>query len=361
MVKSNDKLYWSDGKKTLFSVEIIKIIEKALGVHTTEKKLAHFLEKFPHSHKVALIKNYYHSNQPFILSPFPFLYNGSLGGTFLNFSSLLSANNLYYRQSNYILSTDLDKDFHSKQDQFLLKFAEKCHLGEFERNKNEKLFLSNGSQKHPITLEKEKGLIFFHQEFELFINERKIEPKKVVISSFHYKRIIKVFEILQNDLSQQTSIVDIGCGSLDFLKLCSEINPKLKCLGIDTQIQPMDSTDKIKVVNKSFTEFEFTQFDILTLIEVIEHLDHSDLDTLILKIKNDIRPKKIVISTPIGAESLKVSNIDHKFEWSASQFKGWIVKNFNTNIVKLEFETLFNPENQRLTQIAVISTNGLIN
>jgi hypothetical protein len=72
-------------------------------------------------------------------------------------------------------------------------------------------------------------------------------------------------------------------------------------------------------------------YDVATLIEVIEHLDQSRLDSLQRVLFEFAKPKTIIITTPNVEynqlfESLakgKFRHHDHRFEWSRNQFQNW--------------------------------------
>ena len=70
-------------------------------------------------------------------------------------------------------------------------------------------------------------------------------------------------------------------------------------------------------------------FDAVTCIELVEHLLPEVLPSLTKNIFGYIRPKLVIISTPnadfnvLFSNGKKLRHWDHKFEWTAQEFKNW--------------------------------------
>ncbi|XP_018424493.1 PREDICTED: small RNA 2'-O-methyltransferase [Nanorana parkeri] len=73
-------------------------------------------------------------------------------------------------------------------------------------------------------------------------------------------------------------------------------------------------------------------FDLISCIELIEHLEADDLDKLDDVLFGFMAPKAAVISTPnaefniLLPKTQKFRHPDHKFEWSREEFQSWALK-----------------------------------
>ena len=72
-------------------------------------------------------------------------------------------------------------------------------------------------------------------------------------------------------------------------------------------------------------------FDAAALIEVIEHVEPSRLESLAMVVFGHARPSSVVVTTPnaeynVRFESLtagKYRHTDHRFEWTRAEFENW--------------------------------------
>ena len=90
-------------------------------------------------------------------------------------------------------------------------------------------------------------------------------------------------------------LLDVGCGPGVFLFMTKQMRPELNCEGIDistSQIEfaksQMNDSQKgldFKVVNSEHLPYEDNSFDVVTTIEVLEHLHPYDA----MKISNEVR------------------------------------------------------------------------
>ncbi|XXK27069.1 class I SAM-dependent methyltransferase [Arenicellales bacterium nBUS_45] len=103
-------------------------------------------------------------------------------------------------------------------------------------------------------------------------------------------------------------VLDLGCGSGDFLSLVRSARPKASLTGVDFHIpNPIldamkrrnisgfnsDIVGYVENVNKS------SKFDVITMWEVIEHLKIDDFKSLLFLIKKLLKPDgKLIFSTP---------------------------------------------------------------
>lgn len=74
--------------------------------------------------------------------------------------------------------------------------------------------------------------------------------------------------------------------------------------------------------------------DVVTAIELIEHMDESTHESLIINVFDVIQPKLAVFTTPnVEYNPLfpdgsvdKRRHWDHRFEWTRGQFQAWLVR-----------------------------------
>ena len=75
----------------------------------------------------------------------------------------------------------------------------------------------------------------------------------------------------------------------------------------------------------------FQHFDVVTLIEVIEHLHLSDLENLVKHVFGYIRPRLVIVTTPNADFNVlfpimtcgQFRHADHKFEFTRQEFQSW--------------------------------------
>ncbi|CAI9579951.1 unnamed protein product, partial [Staurois parvus] len=82
-------------------------------------------------------------------------------------------------------------------------------------------------------------------------------------------------------------------------------------------------------------------FDLISCVELIEHLELDDLDKLEDALFGFMAPKAVVITTPnaefniLLPKTQKFRHPDHKFEWSREEFQSWafkVARHFNYTV-----------------------------
>jgi hypothetical protein len=81
----------------------------------------------------------------------------------------------------------------------------------------------------------------------------------------------------------------------------------------------------------TYRDKRFHGFDVATVIEVVEHLDETRLDSFARVLFEYARPRHIIMTTPnreynvrfegLPANALRHS--DHRFEWTREEFDRW--------------------------------------
>ncbi|CAF0976750.1 unnamed protein product [Adineta ricciae] len=168
-------------------------------------------------------------------------------------------------------------------------------------------------------------------------------------------------DIIQNDPSLY-SLLDIGCGTCQLLTIGKYRNPHIQlAAAIDiVRYQLDEACFRLKPLPVEYISFRretplhmyilhgdatkvcncFYNFDVVTLIEVIEHLYINDLENLITHVFGYIRPRLVIVSTPNADFNVLFStmpcgqfrHMDHKFEFTRQQFCLWaqqIAVNYN--------------------------------
>ncbi|XP_073438968.1 small RNA 2'-O-methyltransferase isoform X1 [Dendrobates tinctorius] len=99
-------------------------------------------------------------------------------------------------------------------------------------------------------------------------------------------------------------------------------------------LDPLERSLSVTLYHGSVTEKDpaLLGFDLITCIELIEHLEAKDLEQFQDVLFGFMAPKAVVISTPnvefnvLFSEKTRFRHPDHKFEWSRKEFQSWAVK-----------------------------------
>ncbi|NXK56637.1 HENMT methyltransferase, partial [Chauna torquata] len=90
-------------------------------------------------------------------------------------------------------------------------------------------------------------------------------------------------------------------------------------------------------------------FDLVTCIELIEHLEESDLEMFPEVVFGFMSPTMVVISTPNSEFNTLLPGVrvfrhpDHKFEWDRAQFQSWALDTAKRYDYSVEFTGVGNP------------------
>ncbi|XP_032753343.1 small RNA 2'-O-methyltransferase [Rattus rattus] len=190
------------------------------------------------------------------------------------------------------------------------------------------------------------------------------------------------------DRHEPKKVADLGCGDTKLLKLL-KIYPCIQLLvGVDINeeklhsnghrlspylgefVKPRDLDLTVTLYHGSVVERDsrLLGFDLITCIELIEHLDSDDLARFPEVVFGYLSPAMVVISTP-NAEfnplfpTVTLRDADHKFEWSRMEFQTWATQVANCYDYCVEFTGVGTPPAGSehvgyCTQIGVFRKNG---
>jgi 3' terminal RNA ribose 2'-O-methyltransferase Hen1 len=143
------------------------------------------------------------------------------------------------------------------------------------------------------------------------------------------------------------SVVDVGCGDGKLLRALMQEKSIERIVGMDVSIRaleiaadrlhfdrmPPKQRARIELIHGSlmYRDARLSGFDVLTAIEVIEHLDLARLTAFERTIFTATQPANAIITTPnveynVKFETLpagKMRHKDHRFEWTRAEFQQW--------------------------------------
>ncbi|XP_054646388.1 small RNA 2'-O-methyltransferase [Dunckerocampus dactyliophorus] len=185
--------------------------------------------------------------------------------------------------------------------------------------------------------------------------------------SLHLQRHQFVVDFVKRNKPKQ--VVDLGCGEcslLQKLKFHSEIE---LLVGVDLNgaklskkkhvlapvstdyLQPTFKQLCVQLYHGSVTQRDvrLRGFDLVTSIELIEHLPLDDLDQFSEVVFGYMAPQTVIISTPNSEFNLLFPGLsgfrhgDHKFEWTRVEFQSWALKACSEYGFKVEFTGVGEP------------------
>ncbi|KAM8874290.1 small RNA 2'-O-methyltransferase isoform 2-T2 [Spinachia spinachia] len=152
--------------------------------------------------------------------------------------------------------------------------------------------------------------------------------------------------------NQPKKVVDLGCGECSLLKQLKFHHEIELLAGVDIDravlekkmrrlaplatdyLQPRNDRLRIDVYHGSVTQKDarLKGFDLVTSIELIEHLSLADVKLFSEVVFGYMSPVAVIVSTPnadFNPLFRRISGFrhsDHKFEWSRAEFKSWALK-----------------------------------
>lgn len=142
------------------------------------------------------------------------------------------------------------------------------------------------------------------------------------------------------------TVLDMGCGEGKLLKLLMKHAQFTRIAGADVSVRSLQiAADKLKTdrmperqrnrltllqSSVTYRDRRLDGFEAVVLVEVIEHLEESRLDTLQKNIFGSMAPARVLITTPnkewnrrFTEDDTVMRHSDHRFEWTRAQFAAW--------------------------------------
>ena len=127
---------------------------------------------------------------------------------------------------------------------------------------------------------------------------------KGIQSRWHHHK----FEMLSRAMPNIGKVLDIGCGPGTFMGNLKKEKKDLECIGIDFSPQQIDYASRNYPDAKFYCADAYDtktldsigkSFDVITIVEVIEHISNLDSIRLLRRAKELLKPSgKIIITTP---------------------------------------------------------------
>ncbi|WP_366657133.1 methyltransferase domain-containing protein [Fodinicurvata sp. EGI_FJ10296] len=161
-------------------------------------------------------------------------------------------------------------------------------------------------------------------------------------SWLHEQRLQAVLDAV-GDCNPGT-VLDLGCGDGDLLVRLATWPTVKAIVGIDLSAPSLRQlrarmaaledriTASVDLIHGSLTENcrSLTGFDCAVLVETIEHIDPGRLAVVEQAVFGEMRPGRVVITTPnaefnpvLGVPLHRFRHPDHRFEWGRDRFRRW--------------------------------------
>jgi len=143
------------------------------------------------------------------------------------------------------------------------------------------------------------------------------------------------------------SVLELGCGEGKLVRELLGVPQFQRILGMDVSYKSLEiarkrlrydtwdekQKDRVELIHGSliYKDKRLHGFDAAAVIEVIEHLEPTRLDSLAKVLFMQARPKYVILTTPNKEynsvwESLPAGQLrhqDHRFEWTRDEFQSW--------------------------------------
>ncbi|NNN00705.1 MAG: 3' terminal RNA ribose 2'-O-methyltransferase Hen1 [Acidimicrobiaceae bacterium] len=163
--------------------------------------------------------------------------------------------------------------------------------------------------------------------------------------SLNDQRIVAVVEAIRDSGARR--VLDLGCGSAKLMRALLADTHADKVVGVDVSYRSLEAgarrlhldtmsprqRDRVELLHGSLTyrDRRLEGFDAAAVVEVIEHLDPSRLESFERVVFEHAAPTVVVITTPnieynVRFDGLAPGTIrhpDHRFEWTRAEFAQW--------------------------------------
>lgn len=211
------------------------------------------------------------------------------------------------------------------------------------------------------------------------IAAEEVTEKKLLLNE---ARLEAVLSLLKSCGAQ--TVIDLGCGEGNLLKLLLRERQFQKISGMDVSIRSLEiarerlrledlpsvQRQRIELMHGSlmYRDRRFENYDAAALVEVVEHLDRPRLAAFERVVFEFARPKSVVITTPNREYNTVWGSLvaggfrhqDHRFEWTRNEFQSWATANAEKYAYDVGFSAV-GPNVESLgspTQMAVFTRRG---
>ena len=140
------------------------------------------------------------------------------------------------------------------------------------------------------------------------------------------------------------TVLDLGCGDGDFIAALTGERGLRRIVGVDSDAGAIAAArlrfaamtpsqgPEIVLHARSLAERadQLIGYDVAVLLEVIEHVDPSQLFTVEHAVFGVMRPDHVIVTTPnseyntlLGVPGTRFRHPDHRFEWDRARFAKW--------------------------------------
>ncbi|MFK5583596.1 3' terminal RNA ribose 2'-O-methyltransferase Hen1 [Serinicoccus sp. LYQ131] len=169
---------------------------------------------------------------------------------------------------------------------------------------------------------------------------RQPDEKRVPLNA---QRHAAVHQVLLD--AQVRSVIDLGCGSGQFLERLVGTSAFTRVAGADVSarfVQQAAARVRLEQMSErqaervhlfqgalTYGDDRFGGFDAAVLMEVIEHVDPSRLEAVERVVWGTARPDLVVVTTPNSEYNILYDELDgprhpdHRFEWTRGEFSDW--------------------------------------
>ena len=199
----------------------------------------------------------------------------------------------------------------------------------------------------------------------------------------HAERLAAVAEELQSRGAQR--VLDLGCGDGRLIELLLEMDCCSEILGLDISPRALAgardrlarnrltrrSAQRVTLIEGSVAEPDprLVGFDAAAVVEVVEHLEPTELAAFEAVLFGYAHPVAVVLTTPNIEYNARypvlvngtLRHPDHRFEWTRAEFQAWANGVGERRGYRVKF-TLIGPEDPALgapTQMGIFSTSEL--
>ncbi|XP_075038739.1 small RNA 2'-O-methyltransferase isoform X2 [Mixophyes fleayi] len=190
------------------------------------------------------------------------------------------------------------------------------------------------------------------------------------------------------DTYMPKKVADLGCSECSLLQRLKFWNCIEQLVGVDIDedilkrkmytltplpthyLEPLKRSLTVTLYHGSVSQKDpaLLGFDLITCIELIEHLEADDLEKIQDVLFGFMAPNAAVISTPnvefniLLSKNSKFRHPDHKFEWSRKEFQSWAMKVARQYNYTVEFSGVGEPPPEHkdvgfCSQIGVFNKN----